>query len=499
MRKQFYLTGIALLAAGTLLSCGNENEPAGGNTGSAGFIAINILAPNSNATRATDGGFVNGTETEGKADKGIFLLFDAAGNQVGRPQELTLTPWAGPGNPNVENMSSAVLVVENQKDIATTHVLAILNAPADADFAGKTVTQVIGIAGDYSGTDNGFVMTNSVYNEGGNTVTATPIAGHIAASAEAAKNNPVEIYVERVLSKVQTSVLSNVEGSTITVSGQTVTVKPEIVGIEVANVAQNSNLVKDISGINFSWNWNDAANKRSYWATTSNTEFSNQSWNTIGGTSAAKAQNFYVQENTGDTKTSVLVTGRLKDENGEALSFVKYAGQFYTPAGAMNIMANVLKNAGYRINNGTESVTIAPEQLKWAQPAGIESWQTVAQLATAEGTVFTKNGETVSATEINTFLTGNAYRVKFWNDGMAYWYVNIEHFGTDAAGNALNGIVRNHVYDLSLNSLKGLGVPVFDPERDIIPDIPVDEDGFYIAARINILKWKVVSQDVNFE
>ena len=89
--------------------------------------------------------------------------------------------------------------------------------------------------------------------------------------------------------------------------------------------------------------------------------------------------------------------------------------------------------------------------------------------------------------------------MKFWNDGMAYWYVNIEHFGTDAAGNALNGIVRNHVYDLSLNSLKGLGVPVFDPDREIIPDIPVDEDGFYIAARINILKWKVVSQDVNFE
>ena len=40
---------------------------------------------------------------------------------------------------------------------------------------------------------------------------------------------------------------------------------------------------------------------------------------------------------------------------------------------------------------------------------------------------------------------------------------------------------------------------MFDPDREIIPDIPVDEDGFYIAARINILKWKVVSQDVNFE
>lgn len=77
--------------------------------------------------------------------------------------------------------------------------------------------------------------------------------------------------------------------------------------------------------------------------------------------------------------------------------------------------------------------------------------------------------------------------------------VNIEHFGTDNNGNALNGIVRNHVYDLSLNSQKGLGVPVFDPDREIIPDTPQDEDGYYIAARINILKWKVVSQDVNFE
>ena len=120
MRTHIYFTGIALLAAGTLVSCGNENEPAEGNA-EAGYIAINILAPNSNATRATDGGFVNGTDDEGKADKGTFLLFDAAGNQVGQPQELTLTPWAGPGNSNVENMSSAVLVVDNQKDIATTH------------------------------------------------------------------------------------------------------------------------------------------------------------------------------------------------------------------------------------------------------------------------------------------------------------------------------------------------------------------------------------------
>ena len=59
--------------------------------------------------------------------------------------------------------------------------------------------------------------------------------------------------------------------------------------------------------------------------------------------------------------------------------------------------------------------------------------------------------------------------------------------------------MRNHIYDLTLSSIKGIGTPVFDPDDVIIPERPDIENLYYLAARINVLAWKVVSQTVNFE
>ena len=60
------------------------------------------------------------------------------------------------------------------------------------------------------------------------------------------------------------------------------------------------------------------------------------------------------------------------------------------------------------------------------------------------------------------------------------------------------GIVRNHWYDINITSIKGLGTPVFNPSASIDPDRP-EEENYYVAAEVKILKWKVVSQNVNLE
>jgi hypothetical protein len=73
---------------------------------------------------------------------------------------------------------------------------------------------------------------------------------------------------------------------------------------------------------------------------------------------------------------------------------------------------------------------------------------------------------------------------------MAYYYIDIQHFGETKA------MVRNHCYDITIDKIKGFGTPVFDPEQIIIPEKPEDSEAMNLAARINILSWHLVEQNV---
>ena len=85
----------------------------------------------------------------------------------------------------------------------------------------------------------------------------------------------------------------------------------------------------------------------------------------------------------------------------------------------------------------------------------------------------------------------------FYESGHTYYYIDIEHLGTAAAK---FGVVRNHVYQIDVNSIKGYGTPVFIPNSDVVtPEYPELEQESFVAARINILSWKIVSQSVNIE
>lgn len=58
------------------------------------------------------------------------------------------------------------------------------------------------------------------------------------------------------------------------------------------------------------------------------------------------------------------------------------------------------------------------------------------------------------------------------------------------------GVVRNHVYELTINGISGFGTAVAKPETAIDePEKPTD-DASYLAADVVVLKWKVVSQKV---
>jgi len=543
-KSSFFFPIIAALA---LTGCSNDDmpgaEPGNATGGEGAYLAVNIVTPVGMSNRAGDPtNYEDGKAAlhENDVNSAIFLIFDADGNLKSYQEPaLTWTDNSNPVDPAVEKISNAVLILDGAQKWEDSQILALLNYRGEEFWTGTGVTlnTVLGKIADYSVAKftpegsatavNEFLMTNSVYNNVHGTVTAVPIGGKVKTSKDAAESDPVEIYVERVVAKVSTSKIIAAEGAdknftinstTTNVDGTSKTLTPAIKGIEIANVAKTSYLVKNIDGLNLSWGWNDPLNFRSYWANIpANLEYSNQSWTAIGSVSPTSEQNFYIQENTTKTqlhKTAVLITAQL-EENGKPIDdLIRYASEHYTVSGYLTIIANQLKTK-YAVKtvdatSGTTTYSsILPEHLETFQDAAWDIWKVAPRLTTAAKVltfVEANNHEAVvTADAIDAELKKDHFQAWEWKDGKCYYYVYIDHFGTEepVAGSddtpaTLQGIVRNHIYKLTLSDLKGLGVPVFDPEREIIPDRPSD-DSFYLAARVNILKWRIVSQTVSFE
>lgn len=520
----------ALFMGAMFASCSSD-EPVvdnGGNNSEGGFLALNVLAPSSTSSRATDSGFETGSDAENAAPQGTFLLFDASGTQTQAPQKLNLSwePANDPADPeaNREKISEAVLVIneveEGDDNLSATEILVILNAPADADFEDMSKSEVLATVGDYSTTSN-FIMTNSVYSAN----CAAKIAGKVMKTPEAAKANPVDIYVERVLAKVRTNKPSEMTGkkATVTIGDEEIELDINITGIEVANMANKSYLYKNGFATWGSYaGATDAGNYRSYWATSAENEtgfaYANQSYNEItAGFNADNTFSTYVQENTNQNankQTSILVTAELKKKDGSTLTFVRWGGKDWAEDGFGANASNVL-NDTYRVKKtvGTQTQynSLPSDVFEWIpasdHPADFKVWENSMRIK--KGTTF--DGELVKITKTNGEITGEAttveavnatlqsvLKVLMWNQGKAYYFVNIESWLKDDEGNCRQGVVRNHIYDLALGQISGVGVPVWDPEQDIIPEKPDESELFYLAARINILKWKYVKQTVNF-
>ena len=101
----------------------------------------------------------------------------------------------------------------------------------------------------------------------------------------------------------------------------------------------------------------------------------------------------------------------------------------------------------------------------------------------------------------------NDYKALYWHEGKTYYHTTIKHTLNNLTK---DGVVRNHLYDISLTGVSGLGTPIpgtssddedDDPGTDDPDDKPIDpedpdEEESFLAAEINILSWNVIGQDV---
>ena len=501
--KKIY--GFAFASAAMMLASCSSDEPI--NNGNQtlendGYLALTI-ATNGNGTRAgVSNDFADGSSDENEAKNATVLLFDAAGNQTQAPVNVTLGDWT---NSNVEGVKQETTLAVEKSGSVPTQIMVILNAPATANYTDKTLTAMQTEAANYAttGAAGTFVMSNAQYNGGDGAATAVP-QNAIQPTIDLAKENAVTVYVERVNARLDVAKKTGLQAELPEITmqdGSTKKLTLKIEGIGVAYSAAKSNLIKDMG--TFNTIFDDAAHFRYDWANTSLTWNQNQGADDLYGDfnmftwdeyKANGTNSLYLQENTGAANQTQLMLAATLMAGEDAFSFAKLAGVYYAEDDALTQLGAMLYNQGYALSDGA---SLTSNELEWVSPeerAQVITNNRYTTFAKVKSGVVLKDKE---VSEANDVLKGSLYQVKLWKGGATYYYIPIEHFVDGST--IYNGVVRNVIYDYTINSIKGLGTPVNYPgNEDIIPEEPNDEDKFYVGATVKTLKWKVVKKDGNF-
>lgn len=492
-----------------------ENNP--NVEGVKSYVAVNINNVGADGTRAN--GYEYGDANENAISKVRFYLFTQSGQPymvAGNKSYVDVTPtFNGGSGDNVEKISDAVLVIEGASKTAPYSMMAVANPDLlgtvllDKMSRNEVETAVADKA--FTGNENtaaDFVMSSSVYAESGVKMWTSDISGYVQTTKEAALGKPVDIYVERVAAKLMTSTGGEVktlaDGSKAYLVGQTTEgtdVYAKINGWGLADESKQANLIKVI---NPAWKnadlgfaeanpWNVDALHRCFWETTIAFDNTKKTYNDFTTTSEKP---YYTLPNTTALNPQYVVAAKLVYADGTPAEISSYKGVEYLSEKDVKkvILAEnkkFFKKDGVTAEGGNKYANLAVEDITFVVKAD-GSYEVKAQL-NGEFELFEKVGENytpVTAQVVNTELGTTAAQIR--KDGMAYYYTDIKHL------NGQSALVRNHVYKIDIQKITGFGTPVYNPDNGFDPTKP-DKVETFLAAKINVLSWRVVNQSVNLE
>ena len=462
------------------------------------------------------------------------------------------TPTSGKPS-QIEKITQTVLVINGVQDAAPAAIVAVVN-PETVDAAtlknggimrlSELRSSAVG-SNFYkkdaaSGAVSDFVMSNSVYVNAGEDVCASLVAGHVTTSEKTAKEKPVDLYVERVVAKVTADVdksafeLGDGTNWDATKYG---TKKPVgksgdydvyavIEGWGLASENGKAEVEKQVkkswTGGNLGLNpWTTSDYHRCFWE--SSVAFDagsggNQPVNPTFNQLNAKMQDvLYTLPNTPNskvtdlknndlTKFAVAATLKYKDasNNWHNAEICRYNGVSILGMDNLKRQMAVTFSQYYTSTDGATYTQLSKDDIDFKNSAGTTKQYlvtpTLANDAAGTKKYYTKTttGTTPTFSEVKkeTVLAAiEAVPAEIRKDGRAFYYVPIKHLG----GNnelAEYGIVRNHFYKITLTGITGLGTPVYYPDKVVVPAVPTYEDT-YLAARVQVLQWRVVTQSAN--
>lgn len=463
-------------------------------------------------------------------------------------EQNTIDPIKPGTESSVDKILNTVLVIKGSTAAAPAKMVTVIN-PGTLTATTLNSDGVVSLSelcdglndtkfyAPTSGSVSDFVMTNSAYLEAGRKVCPSLVSGHVETSDVNAKANPVDIYVERVAAKVSTALTdANFEVGTaanwgdglyktkdpVYTYGADTKIYAVIEGWGVADENANAMVVKQISD---SWTndnlginpWNTADYHRCFWESMKpnatgtsiysnvNHPFKDYKANittgikyTLPNTAAAASEYSNPMEN---NMTKFLVAATLKYQDGgvwKNAEVCKYRGVEYLGINNLKEAVATAYNKYYK-KVGTAYKELEATDIDFSTTSTtttLKDYQVVPTLASAVTEVYTKNA---TGGYDNATAAAKAdieqFTAEVRTGGKAYYYIPINHLGSDGSV-AECGIVRNHWYQVTLNKIKGLGTPVYDVTKIIDPTTPEYNDT-YLAARVNVLQWRVVSQSVD--
>ena len=470
--------------------------------------------------------------------------------EVSNPTDATTTPGS---STSVEKITNAVLVINGVQSAAPSAIVAVVN-PETVDAAtlnnggqmrlSELRKNAVGSKfynTDASGKVTDFLMSNSVYVNAGTDVCASLVAGHVKTSEADAKTNPVDLYVERVAAKVTADFDLNAfevgngtnwdtnKYGTNTAVGKIgdYNVYAVIDGWGLADENGKAEVEKQVEttwadGTLGITPWTTYDYRRCFWENSvdfSSGAGSNRPVNHPFNDFKAKKQDvLYTLPNTPlspitdkneNYVTKFLVAATLKYEDGahnwHTADICRYNGVEILGVDNLKTQVALTFSKYYTsTDNGTTHTQLTKDDIAFTEPttSSMKSYQVTPTLVDAPAGT-TKKYYTKSSTgaytevpegEVNAAIGADKAEIR--TDGKAYYYVPIRHLATDPTTLGYYGVVRNHFYKITLSGITGFGTPVYNPELVIDPTVPT-YDNTYLAARVQVLQWRVVNQNVS--
>lgn len=575
----------------TVVSCSSSDDITGGNgsgnaEGTTSYIAINLNsvgnAPTSRAYNQGEGTYDDGENNENKITSVRFYFYNAdgtsyklqtAGENGEKPSKNYIDYQVKLGGENHDNTvsgtTSAVLVLNGESNVAPAAMLTVVNPDVNPEMldgatANRWSTMRTEMKGKkFNDPTNGFMMSNSTYEDGGKDLCTTQLTGKTFSSAADAKNSPVDVFVERVNAKVKTTVgdanfvkvTTDVELGGVNFKGKYKTKDPvgKLATIQPDGTTKETDvyayidawglgdedgqamLYKQIDvqnwtdatlGFSATNPWSVAAYHRCFWGksvafggTPSNSPV-NHPYKKIN---AELGTALYTLPNTPTTYeegaftdpmksylTKIMVAARLAyTDGGKVLpaEICTYKGQkFLGKDNVKKVIARELRTYFKKTTSaaGDTYTQIETSDIDFSSKVTstsglkLQNYQVVADLKSGLTDLYQKKGGSYVPVAVATVRAEMQQApVDISNVGRTYYYTPIKHLGKENTP-AEYGVVRNHSYQVEISSIKGFGTPVYNPDTEITPVLPSD-DKTYLAAKISVLSWRVVSKKVDLD
>lgn len=450
------------------------------------------------------------------------------------PEDLTVSEL-----PNVgRNYHATIAYIPLLASYQPKFISVVVNPPADLPFANTDMETLAEFPTSGRDDKGNFTMFPSIYvnDDGYDEGEFIPVTGCIGSTAAEAAQNPVTIHVERVLARLDISFAGHdgakaIEGPDGDIAWK---VAPDIyahlTGWGLASTPSASTLIKFTDNLLNYYSiypdskWNSAELQRCYleegpdfWIEDLKYNFPSYNDMTLNHNTTTvyplpNMQSIYQpadyyynwgHENT-DEATKLVVTTQLRSAAGDPVPLYQdvNTGQKFASEEAC---INYLFNSDYLMECGVADLEVMndKEELGYGREIAPSDFHLVAcdydpkdpttsysaVIQILPSVLLDLNGSNYTWNWVNEALRKEGPRFIVRKDGMAYYYTNVRHLYNTV------GIVRNHLYRVYIDDLKGVGSPVFDPDQPIHPTPYTDPDT-RVEASFRVLPWRHVTTDV---